>query len=71
MFAQPHDDASMRVILCNIALITARTVSSGLMTGEAIRFGRDASEQFGSAILLGGGDHEVRDEHVFSLFQVL
>jgi len=41
------------------------------MTGEAIRFDLDASEQFGSAILLGVGDHEVRDEHVFSLFQVL
>ena len=35
------------------------------------KLARCEREQFRSAILVGPGDHEARDEHLLSLFQVL
>jgi hypothetical protein len=70
-FRQVHDDTSAAAILSKIAQNCAKSVRSHLKV-RAIRVClRTQSEQFRSAILLSLGDHDVRDEPFFSLFQVL
>ena len=63
-----NDDRARPMILCRIAHIS-RILQSAI--AEKLIFAVLRTEQFRSAIVFGVGDHDSRDEHFFSLFQVL
>jgi hypothetical protein len=56
-------------MLCRIAHIHLN-FRRHLKLGELRSWRPNGSEQFRSAIVFGLSDHEGRDEHFFSLFQV-
>ena len=65
---QLNDDRAKPVILCRIAHIPC-----GFFRSAAVKFDlfRLRTEQFRPAIAFRLSDHDGRDEHFFSLFQIL
>jgi hypothetical protein len=71
-FRQAHDDTSRAAILCKIAQLSQELSVRKVTVKPILGLGcKIQSEQFRSAIVSSLGDHKARDEHFFSLFQVL
>jgi hypothetical protein len=66
-----NDDTKLKGLMCNIAQsVRSAMCASASAIGTAWSPDLDRSEQLRPAILAGLSDHDVRDEHVFPLFQV-
>ena len=66
-----NHDTSWSTILCKIALFARKCGLPQEPRSDRSTLARWEGEQFRSAILVGPGHHDARDEHLLSLFQIL